>query len=257
MILLLGGTSDAGPIALQLAERGHRVLVSQATDVPLAMPPHPGIETRRGPLDAAGLAELVARRGVAAIVDAAHPYAERLHAAAAAAARQTGVPLVAYLRPGLAESDLQALQLAADHAAAAHAAFAHGRTVLLTVGAGNLAPYVARSRATGVPLVARVLDRPESRAACRRAGIPAAGIIAGRGPFGVEENRRHIRQFQVGVLVAKDSGRAGGTAEKLEAARLEGCRVILLGRPRPALAQSFDTVESLVQAVDEIAARRM
>jgi precorrin-6A/cobalt-precorrin-6A reductase len=179
-----------------------------------------------------------------------------LHAAVAAAARQTGVPLVAYLRPGLAESDLQGLQLAADHAAAAEAAFADGRTVLLTVGAGNLTPYVARSRATGVPLVARVLDRPESRAACRRFGIPAAGIISGRGPFGVEENRRHIRRFRVGVLVVKDSGRAGGTAEKLEAARLEGCRVILLRRPRPALAPTFDRVENLVQAVDEVAGRK-
>ncbi len=36
MILLLGGTSDAAPLARQLAQAGYRVLVSQATDTPLA-----------------------------------------------------------------------------------------------------------------------------------------------------------------------------------------------------------------------------
>lgn len=82
MILLLGGTSDAQPIALCLAEAGYRVLVSQATDVPLETPLHGNIEARCGPLDECGLAALVDRRAVRAIVDAAHPYAVAAHAAA-------------------------------------------------------------------------------------------------------------------------------------------------------------------------------
>ena len=108
-----------------------------------------------------------------------------------------------------------------------------------------------RPRRTGLPLVVRVLERPESRAACRQAQIPDERVIAGRGPFSVEENRRHIRQFGVGVLVTKDSGHAGGTPEKLQAARAENCRVVVVQRPETGEENSFAEVEDLLLALRE------
>jgi len=87
------------------------------------------------------------------------------------------------------------------------------------------------SQRTGTPLVARVLPRRQSIEACLLAGIDRRRIIAARGPFSVEVNRRHIREHAVGVLVTKDSGDAGGAAAKLQAARLEGCRVVVVQRP--------------------------
>ena len=97
----------------------------------------------------------------------------------------------------------------------------------------------------------RVLERPESRAACRQAEIPDERVIAGRGPFLVEENRRQIRQFAVGVLVTKDGGQAGGTLEKLQAARAENCRVVVLRRPETGEENSFNEVEVLLLALRE------
>ena len=144
------------------------------------------------------------------------------------------------------------MQFAPDHEAAARAAFACGRPVLLTTGAGNLAPYAEESRRTGLPLVVRVLERPASRAACRQAGIPDEHVVAGRGPFSVEENRRHIRAFGIGVLVTKDSGRPGGVAEKLAAARAENCRVVVVRRPEPHDAAAVASVAELLRAVREI-----
>ena len=51
MILLLGGTSSTAEIALGLAAAGYRVLVSQATDVPLDVGRH---AAGREPLGRAG-----------------------------------------------------------------------------------------------------------------------------------------------------------------------------------------------------------
>jgi precorrin-6A/cobalt-precorrin-6A reductase len=210
------------------------------------------IETRAGALDAPALAALVEARQVRAIVDAGHPYAEKLHATARAVARQCGVPYLAFVRPGSVQSGAEGVQVVADHAAAAREAFQHGRPVLLTIGSKNLAEYVEQARRSGLALVARVLDWPASIAACRLAGIEPSQILAGRGPFGVEENRRQIRTFGIGVLVTKDSGRAGGTPEKLEAARRENCQVIVVRRTPWTGDNVFSDLEPLLEAIGRL-----
>ena len=100
---------------------------------------------------------------------------------------------------------------------------------------------------TGLSLMVRVLDHPQSLDACRRAGIRPEKVIAGRGPFSVDDNRRHIRACGAGVLVTKDSGAAGGTAEKLQAARAEGCDVVVIARPALGNRQGFTEVEAPVR----------
>lgn len=249
MILLLGGTSDAQSIAMRLAEAGYGVLVSQATDVPLETPLHRNIETRCGPLDEGSLAELVDRRAVRAIVDATHPYAVAAHAAASRVAEQKGIPCLRFLRPVAIDAADPGVEFVADHAAAAAAAFRRGKPVLLTTGTRNLAPYVEQARCTGLKMMVRVLDHPQSLDACRLAGIRPEEVIAGRGPFSVAANRRHIRLCGAGVVVTKDSGAAGGTVEKLQAARAEGCDVIVVARPALGNPQGFTDVNALLAAL--------
>lgn len=146
--------------------------------------------------------------------------------------------------------ELPPIQFAADHGEAARLACASGRPVLLTTGSRNLAPYVAEAHRTGVPLAARVLDAPESLAACREAGIPPERVIAARGPFGLAENLSAIDRFGIGVLVTKESGLAGGLSAKLAAAAAAGCLVVLVRRPAlPATGLHFTAPEPLVQAL--------
>jgi precorrin-6A/cobalt-precorrin-6A reductase len=253
MILLLGGTSDAIPLAELLAQSGYRVLVSKATDTPLELGDHPRIESRAGPLDDEGLGQLIRQRGMRAVVDAAHPYAVAIHRRVARVAAALGIPCLGFVRPPAIEADWPGVEWVASHAAAAAAAFTHGRPVLVTTGSRHLAPYADESRRSGLPLVVRVLDSPESLAACRLAGIPADRILTGRGPFSVEENRRQIRAYAIGALVTKDSGLAGGTPEKLEAARVENCRIVVVRRPEGGQAQQFAQREALLAALLRLA----
>jgi precorrin-6x reductase len=142
------------------------------------------------------------------------------------------------------------VRFAADHAEAAEMAFAEGRPVLLTTGSRNLAPYAEAARRTGVLLAVRVLDIPESLLVCREAGIPEDRIIAGRGPFSVEEDLAAIRRFGIGVIVTKESGRAGGLDAKLAAARQGNCQVIILRRPAtPSHDPVFDRPAALIAAL--------
>jgi precorrin-6A/cobalt-precorrin-6A reductase len=256
MILLIGGTSETGPLASGIAGAGYAVLVSTATAVPLEIGAHPRISRRTGRLAAEGLAALGKEKGIRAIVDAAHPYAAAIHAAARTAAEHLGIPCLVFRRPeGLSDPALsktagEKIRFTADHAQAAALAFADGRPVLLTTGSRNLAPYVAESRRTGVPLAVRVLDAPESLVACRAAGIAAERTIAERGPFSIEENLAAIRRFGIGVVVTKESGRAGGLGAKLAAAREARCLAIIIKRPDlPATDLIFESPDSLLQAL--------
>lgn len=249
MILLLGGTSETPLIAAQLASAGYRVLVSQATEVPLATGLHPHVDRRSGPLDERALAELVDRRRIRAIIDAAHPYAATIHAAAMRVAASKRIPCLRFLRPAVVAAPTPGVELAPDHQAAAAAAFSRRQPVLLTTGARNLDPYVQQARRTGTPLVVRVLDHAPSRDACRRAGVPAERIIAARGPFSIDANRQHIRSFGIGVLVTKDGGVAGGTQEKLLAAHAEGCHVIVVARPAISGQEAFGEIDTLLAAL--------
>jgi precorrin-6A/cobalt-precorrin-6A reductase len=254
MILLIGGTSETAPLASGLAEAGYGVLVSTATDSCLDVGSHPRISRRSGRLDVEGIVALGNEKGIRTIVDAAHPYAVAVHAAAEHAAKRLGIPCLVFRRPD-APTPEGPVGFAANHAEAAEMAFAEGRPVLLTTGSRNLAPYAEAARRTGVPLAVRILDAPESLAACRAAAIPENRIIAGRGPFSLEENLAAIRHFGIGVIVTKESGRAGGLDAKFAAARQANCRVIVLRRPETAASGPvFDNPASLIAALKDLLA---
>jgi precorrin-6A/cobalt-precorrin-6A reductase len=248
MILLLGGTSDTAPIARELAERGYKVLVSMATEISLELSAHPNIGQRAGKLDEQGMARLISEGGIRAIVDATHPYATLVRTTARRVSRRLDIPYFALSRP-TGVSDEKNITLAASHEEAARIACTAGRTVFLTTGVKNLKPYVAEAEKTGSKLIVRVLPVKSSLDACRALGIHEEFIIAKRGPFSVDENRSAMKRFGAAVLVTKDSGRAGGTPEKLEAARLEGCSIVVVKRPHEPAHDTFEKHADLISAV--------
>ncbi|MBI5178109.1 MAG: precorrin-6A reductase [Nitrospinae bacterium] len=247
MILLLGGTSETKPIAIALAAAGYAVLVSTATDNALDVGDHPKITRRAGRLTQEGMVELVKENEVAIFIDATHPFAIVAHETAQKAASLAGIPYIRYQRPST-QYDSEGILYAESHEQAAASAFSFGKPVLLTTGSRNLLPYAEKSRASGSRVIARVLPHPESLDACKQAGLPSASVIAKRGPFSVDENLEVIRNFNIGVIVTKDSGSSGGVPEKLEAARMAGCRVVMVRKPDGS-GTSFDSVPQLVAEV--------
>lgn len=248
MILLIGGTSETALLALALAEAGFEVLVSTSTDIPLDVGTHPNLTRRVGMLNHDGMSRLMKEFGIRLVVDSSHPYASSVTANARRAASERNVPYLRWARP----SDLAQAEgpiLAENHEMAARIACAFGRAVLLTTGSRNLVPYVREARRTAVVLVVRVLPYPESMEACRRAGVHATNIVAGRGPFSVEDNLSVMRRFNIGVLVTKDSGSQGGVPQKVEAARIHGCPVVVVRRPEEFPEKTFSDISELVAAV--------
>ena len=248
-IALFGGTAEGRLLARELAEcRPVTAFVATGAGAELLdREALPGLSVLAGRLDRAGMEEALRRGAFAAAVDATHPYAreasENLRAAAAAA----GVP---YFRLRREETPLPpgCLTAGTPEEAAALCRELPGN-ILLAAGAKELPAFC---REPGLPerLYPRVLPTAESIAACREAGVPFSRIIAMTGPFSLALNLALMEQFSIGVLVTKDGGKAGGTEEKLEAARRLGVRTVVIRRP-PEPGESWPLEKQLERLLDE------
>jgi precorrin-6A/cobalt-precorrin-6A reductase len=254
MILLLGGTTETDSVSRALASRGKWVMVSTATDYPLTLTAHPMVLRRCGALDAEVLHRLIRKNGIVAVVDVTHPYAEVIGPLSRRVAADFGIPYFRYMRPGARIGQTDAYH-ANGHPAAARIACSFHEPVLLTVGSKNIEVYVRAAEENAVPLYARVLDRQQSIDACYENGLPPEATIATKGPFTVKDNIALIRQFDIGVLVTKESGAAGGIHAKVAAAKTTGCRLVVVDRPRAADVNVYDTIDTMISDVCRILER--
>ncbi|SEG98003.1 precorrin-6A/cobalt-precorrin-6A reductase [Nonomuraea solani] len=232
-VLILGGTAEARSLAQALTPGVH-VVSSLAGRV--SRPRLPVGEVREGGFGGPeGLAAYLTEERIDALVDATHPFAERMTASAALASAQAAVPLLVLRRPGWQEGPGDSWRRVATlHEAAALLA---GQRVFLTTGRRSLPVFAGLP---GVWLLARSVDPPEPP-------VPAGvHVLLDRGPYTVEGELALIREHRLDVLVTKDSGGAMTTA-KLVAARELGLPVIMVNRPPlPEGVRSVDTVEAAV-----------
>jgi precorrin-6x reductase len=80
-------------------------------------------------------------------------------------------------------------------------------------------------------LYVRVLPSLESLQICLESGLPPAQIICMQGPFSEELNVALMRQFNIGLMVTKVSGKIGGFEEKAKAARAIGADLLAIQPP--------------------------
>ncbi|MEU9857004.1 cobalt-precorrin-6A reductase [Streptomyces sp. NPDC047974] len=217
-VLILGGTTEARVLAGLLDGRGTRVTSSLAGRV--AAPRLPAGEVRIGGFGGAGgLADWVREHAVDAVIDATHPFAERISFNAARAAATAHVPLLALRRPGWVPGDGDDWRDVASLEEAARALDGF-RRVFLTTGRMGLAAFADRPEW----FLVRSVDAPD-------APMPArTGVLLDRGPFTLDGERELMARHRIDVLVTKDSGGAA-TAPKLTAAREAGVPVVVVRRP--------------------------
>ena len=231
-VLVFGGTTEGRRLVQNLAERGAQVSLHVAGEYGRAVLPleWDGVEVRAGRLDAAEMAALMQSGGFAAVVDATHPYAEKVSANIRAAAEASGLRLLRLLREESAAEDCRVFSsvvLAAEWLAGTRG------NILAATGSKELAAYAA------IPGFAervypRVLPAAESLRACEALGVRPGHVIAMQGPFSEELNCALMKQFSIRWLVTKDGGPEGAFGEKLRAAKRAGAEVLLVRRPAEA-----------------------
>ncbi len=237
-ILILGGTAEARELAASLHAAGVAVTSSLAGRV--SRPRLPAGAVRVGGFGGPpALAAWIAEHRVTAVVDATHPFAERISASAAQACPHAGVPLLRLERSGWTERGGGRWHWVADLDAAAAAIPSLGRRVLLTTGRQGLPAFAGIESAW---LLIRCVDPPDPPLP------PCHELLLDRGPYTVDGELALIDRHGVDLVVTKDSG-GGHTAAKLEAARLRELPVIVVRRP----ARPPSTVPVVVAADEALA----
>ncbi|MFG2114531.1 cobalt-precorrin-6A reductase [Streptomyces sp. NPDC048718] len=195
----------------------------------VAAPRLPAGEVRIGGFGGpAGLAAWIREHSVDAVIDATHPFAERISFNAAEAAATAHVPLLALRRPGWVpragdvwhEVDSLAGAARLLGAGAPGRPAPLGERVFLTTGRMGLAAFADCPQW----FLVRSVDAPEGPMPAR------TEVLLDRGPFTLEGERELLARHRVDVLVTKDSGGAA-TAPKLAAAREAGIPVVVVRRP--------------------------
>lgn len=222
--LIFGGTTE-GRLA---AEKEKDALVCVATEYGASLLPA-GTNCRVGRLTPAEMKALMRETRPARVLDATHPYAVRVTANIRACCAELGLPYERISRPAVSASWDALVRHAAGPEEAARMLAETGGNIFLTTGSRTLSVY-----ASAVPvsrLWVRVLPTQESLERCRRSGIIPSRIIAMQGPFSPELNGALYDQFEIRVLVTKDSGKAGGLEEKVLPALAREIDVIMIDRP--------------------------
>jgi precorrin-6A/cobalt-precorrin-6A reductase len=236
-VLLLGGTSEASKLARLLAgARNIECLMSFAghTKTPLA-PPVPFRVGGFGGVE--GLISFLEAQQIDILVDATHPFAEVMSRNAALAAAAVQIPLIKLSRPAWAEEAGDRWIRVPDMAAAVAALGEKPAHVFLTIGRLQLAAFQAAPQHFYLIRTINAADPMPKFPHCR--------VIAGIGPFSLEDEEKLLREERIDILVTKNSG-GDATYAKILAARRLGLPVVLVERPQTTGATPLhDPAEAL------------
>ncbi len=242
-LLILGGTTEASALARALKDDGRFAPVLSLAGA-TKNPAPPPIPFRIGGFGGAqGLADFLAAEKVDLMIDATHPFADKMKRNAAEAAAIANVPLLAIRRPGWVAQPGDDWTVVATMAAAVDALGPKHKRVLLTIGQKELAPFKAAPRHA---YVIRSVDAPDADSL-----PPDAEIITARGPFAEADERRLLDERGIEAIVTKNSGGAA-THAKLAAARELGVPVIMVARPPVPDVESVETVEAALEWLERL-----
>ena len=251
-LLVLAGTEDGRELADALMQRGHDVLVSTLTAYGADLALEQGLPARSGAMDAEILTDLLKANSFAALVDATHPYAVRVKKMAKEVCDDLALPYLRWERSALELADHPLIHWAEDIPAAAQIATELGQRILLTTGSNGLPEWVAQRSMKDKMLYIRVLPTSEVLVRCESLGFKPNQIIAAQGPFSQQWDEAMFKQLKIEVVIAKESGKIGGTLEKVKACLNLNIPLVILKRPITEKASNSLTLSQFIKNLEEM-----
>lgn len=228
-----------------LADAGMRATLSYAgrTEQPRAQP----VPVRVGGFGGVeGLVAYLRDNAITHLVDATHPFAAMMSANAVAAARMTGVPLIALSRPAWTAMAGDDWTHVPDIAGAVAALAGPARRIMLALGRMHVDAFAAQPQHH---YLLRFVDAPATPP-----GLPRHSLVVDRGPFTPKGDAQLMQDHGIDLLVCKNAGGSGARA-KLVAARALGLPVLLIDRPALPLRREVYDAQAVMDWLGHAADR--
>lgn len=242
-IWIFSGTSDGNEAARQIAETGRPIVLSVAGDYGAAIGKAAieGAHVVSGRLGEAKRKELMQISNCRAVIDATHPYAEKISTQLTKLSKELEIPYLRLERESKLTDEHDNVFFCNTVEEAAARAIALGQRIFIASGSKDIETYLAASRADKCQWFLRLIPDPSLLERATKLGIPSDHICAMQGPFSQAFNEALWRDWQIDCVITKDSGTAGGAEEKLRAA--QNLKIPLIVIKRPLKAAASDTVD--------------
>lgn len=246
MILVLGGTEDSRILTELILEKDYPVCFSTFSEYGNSLAS--GLKNANlvwGPLDIEKLTNLIAKYKIKIIVDATHPYAINISQLAIEVAQTNKISYLRYERNLFDSIENPLIHYVDNLEEAAKQILVLGKRVLSTIGSKQIPKLVKEVDTSKIELFVRILPDRASLEGCLNSGISPKNIIAMQGPFSQELNETILMDYQIDVLLTKDSGVIGGTDTKIRAALNRVIPVVIIKRPQityPVVATDFHQI---------------
>lgn len=222
MILVFGGTTE-GRKAVEVLEVAGKPFYYSTKTGAQSLVLHNGIAVD-GAKDSDAMRQFCCDHDIRLLIDAAHPFAVRLHETVAEVAATLHLPVIRYERSYPPHTD--DMIWCSDYSdAICQLEDAGINSLLMLTGVqtlGPLKPFWERHNCW-----CRILDRNASLQLAMEQGFPKSRLV-----FYEEENTAAlIQQLSPQAILTKESGLSGGFMEKVVAAKAAGIKVFVIERP--------------------------
>ena len=244
-VIIFAGTTEGRKLSEYLAVRKVPVTACVATEYgETLLTETEYLKVHAGRMDEAAMGQFFEEQKTELVVDATHPYAAVVSENVAAACKKAGVEYLRLIRESSTSETEDAVLVDSVDEAVNFLKETEGN-ILATTGSKELFKY------TVIPnyesrVFARVLSTAEVASACEKLGFVGRNLICMQGPFSEALNEAMLKQFDCRYLVTKETGKAGGYEEKVEAAKRAGAKLVLVGRPPEQKGFSYDRVVEML-----------
>ena len=247
--LLFGGTAQGRLLSQALSEKG--IAHYYSTKTPTAYAPSGSSTVLCGALSAVAMEEFCVSHGIKYIVDAAHPFAELLHAEMCDAARRSGLPVLRLERQ-YGERILHPLvhYCISFEDIMSEIEQSGARVVLAATGVNTIPKLKRIWQDTDRRVIFRVLDSQSSRQQALAHGLQQSDILSMHPPLSAAHELQLIRSLAAESVLSKETGHDGGLQFKISASIAAGIPIYIYCRPPiPDNFEVFDSIESIIAAL--------
>lgn len=240
MIWVIGGTCETVELVQKIRDK-MEYIITAATEAEREFLVDEKLIVCR--IDEKEVENFIRDNSIDLVVDLSHPYAFEVTKNAREAAEKFNINYIRYVRQKTKDIE-DCIYL--DSISQCREFLKHiNGCVFFTTGSKNIKDF--ESVRGNNRFVYRVLPTLESIAECQKKNIKIKDIIAALGPFSEDLNFAMFKEYDADYVVMKDSGKEGGTDEKVQACRRLNIEVVIIGRNNEDGADDIDDVINLIR----------
>lgn len=251
MILVFGGTSDSLSICELLNNSRLEYILSVTTKYGKDLASKYTNHILINKMTKDDMVRYIKDNNIKLIIDATHPYAAEVSQTAINASYETKTEYIRYERKSILDDidDPKVIKVE-NIKEACKVANKIGKRIFIATGSKNLNYFVENLKDKYI--VARVLPTSEVIKLCENIGLNADNIIAMKGPFSEKINEILYKDYNIDIVITKESGNEGGFIEKISPCKKLGISSIIITRPKihyPEIVNSEDDLINFIRSI--------